>query len=509
MLKKTFSFLLAVLLCLNLFSCGNDDNRTAASKTSQPTEKTSSYDDQDIPVISILLNNPGGDAATVMKLEKSIPRIEDAINALCIPDIGVKVSLSILKGENPHLVLSDHVANGDYDMYMYFSDTLVYFGKEGYILDLTELIESYGEHLKESYEIPEILSAINDAGPIYAVPIHEEYASYPAAIVNASVLERNGLDASSLDSFEGLDSLFRELHPLEPGMYMTYIDQYIMVEPPITADILTYSLALTGKISESADISYLFETPEYREWNHWVYDWSRKGYVHPSSTDRISISQQFMMSEELFSFFVSAMTPSILKYYEDTLGLKLIAIPLGEAVCTTDTVRGWACAVSSSCKTPEAAVKLLDYFMYSKEMNMILNWGVEGTDYIINDDGLLDYPEDVGYYIWHYDRADYMPNQTLLTPWCTEEKDVYEKIADFNRTATLSKLLGFTFDPAPVQDLIDTYDSIYIDYLQNVLSDHIPDPAADLDSLVQKLYNNGLQTILDEANAQAEAFLAR
>ena len=49
--------------------------------------------------------------------------------------------------------------------------------------------------------------------------------------------------------------------------------------------------------------------------------------------------------------------------------------------------------LSSASDNPEAACAWYNYIFQSQEFNDLINWGIEGTDWVENEDGLADFPE--------------------------------------------------------------------------------------------------------------------
>lgn len=59
---------------------------------------------------------------------------------------------------------------------------------------------------------------------------------------------------------------------------------------------------------------------------------------------------------------------------------------------TATQARGYDTVVTCDCETPERAVAYLDWF-YSEDAFMQANWGVEGEDYIVQEDGTYKYTD--------------------------------------------------------------------------------------------------------------------
>ena len=89
-------------------------------------------------------------------------------------------------------------------------------------------------------------------------------------------------------------------------------------------------------------------------------------------------------------------------------------------------------SIGAGSKDPAKAMTMLNEIMTSTELMNLLNWGVEGEDYVVNADGLLDFPEgkDASTVGYHLNAGWILPNQFKCTPWCTSPADIYDPRED-------------------------------------------------------------------------------
>ena len=155
-------------------------------------------------------------------------------------------------------------------------------------------------------------------------------------------------------------------------------------------------------------------------------------------------------------------------------------------------------------------MKMLNYLMTSTEMMNLLNWGEEDVDYVVNSDGLLDYPEgvDANTVGYHLGAGWILPNQFVCTPWASDGKDIYEKVAKYNTTAVVSKLLGFVFDSSPVADEVAACQVVYDTYYKSLQTGAV-DPDEYLSQFMDELKTAGMQAILNEEQRQIDEFLKK
>ena len=71
----------------------------------------------------------------------------------------------------------------------------------------------------------------------------------------------------------------------------------------------------------------------------------------------------------------------------------------------------------------------------------------------------------------------------------------------------MSKAYGFFFDTTPVLNEIAALTSVSDEYLFTITSGSV-DPETAIAEFNEKLYNAGLQTVMDEKQAQLDAWLA-
>ena len=71
------------------------------------------------------------------------------------------------------------------------------------------------------------------------------------------------------------------------------------------------------------------------------------------------------------------------------LGAKII----GSAFLDTTAINALTWCIASTSKVPEAALKFLDLTFTDDEVINLLIYGLEGRDYVKNEDGTVSYPE--------------------------------------------------------------------------------------------------------------------
>ena len=66
---------------------------------------------------------------------------------------------------------------------------------------------------------------------------------------------------------------------------------------------------------------------------------------------------------------------------------------IGDAYLGTGDINAVSWMIASTTDVPEAALKFLNLTYTDKDIVNLLIYGIEGRDYIMNDDGTVSYPE--------------------------------------------------------------------------------------------------------------------
>ena len=161
-------------------------------------------------------------------------------------------------------------------------------------------------------------------------------------------------------------------------------------------------------------------------------------------------------------------------------------------------------AISSTSEDPERAMMFINLLHTDKEINNLLNFGIEGTHYTRN-----------GEIISATDKtADYSPgsawmfgSQFLNYVWDTEDPEKWNKFKEFNQNAHVSPGLGFVFDSEPVKAEVGAMANVIKQYQKAVETGSV-DVDKVLPEYLAALKAAGLDKVVAEKQKQFDAFLA-
>lgn len=168
-----------------------------------------------------------------------------------------------------------------------------------------------------------------------------------------------------------------------------------------------------------------------------------------------------------------------------------------------------AAAISAWSEHPERALMVYDLLRNDETCYRLINYGIEGTDYIVTEDGKLGYPD--GY--------DASTDGLGSNFWCGRNDDL-ELENEFWWDGTKDMLAdydSFAFD-YPYEDLIVDKSKIEAETaaMASVLSEYLPqlfwgkfdDPHAAIDEMREKLRDAGYEDVKASIQADLDAYVA-
>lgn len=387
-----------------------------------------------------------------------------------------------------------------------------------------DLIAKYGTDLIAA--LPEVLiNAAKTEGPdgvgLYAVPGFKDIATTYSWDVNVTLLEKYGYtleDIKSRDFYSFGDILETVKKGEGENFYPMYIEGAVLERMVNNAAIvagdtnllLSYYMDFEDVSKPNADYGLVltnkYATPEYEKYIRQMREYYLAGYVHPSlaigdlATDTWRNAQnnaEYLLATEVTVYGHEATTSA-------ARGIEVAYVYTSKPYVDNTSAQGALIAISANSEHPEEAMKFLSILNADPYVMTLMNYGVEGIHYNLND---------IGEVVFTDERANYTPwtnglgNVTILPPQQNQGANFQEEFKKFYAEALSTPLLGFSFDPTPVKNEVAAVANIKEAYALTFNVGAV-DVDEKLPEFLQKLEDAGMQKIVDEANAQFKAFLA-
>lgn len=424
---------------------------------------------------------------------------------------------------------TNNIMSGDSTVDMYFTcswsaNEYNTYAKNGYYLKLDDLIAEYGQDLVAA--IPEALMQAAtiegaDGMGVYAVNGYKDFATQNCWDVNVTLLNELGYTVEDVQNMTFFDfgELFAKAKEVKGDSFYPFL-----VEPMVLERMVTNSIIVAGDSGSvnllslylnpedvSAEGAYgnvllnKFATPEYKAFVEKMHEYYEAGYVDPAlavaETSNDTRTNTQLKAEYLIG------TQSYALGYEHQAsqerGIEVAFIPTTDPYVDTTASQGAMVAISSASEHPVESFKFLALLNSDPYLMTLLNYGVEGIHYTVNEDGLVEFTDK---------RADYTPwtngmgNVTILPDTAAEGAGFRESFKDYYSKALAIPALGYVFDNTEVQNEMAALTNVASQYAL-ALDAGAVDPETELPAFLDALEAAGMQTYLDAANAQLAAYL--
>jgi putative aldouronate transport system substrate-binding protein len=203
------------------------------------------------------------------------------------------------------------------------------------------------------------------------------------------------------------------------------------------------------------------------------------------------------------------MKPGYAEKTSNIVGREVISVDLVEPMAMTTTVTNVMYSIPINSKYPERAAMYLNLLYSDPEIINLLTYGEEGIDYVLNKDGIVEFPSGIT-----PDNAKYNPgwgwligNQFLSYVQSPDTKDIWERQKTFNDNAKKSDVYGFMFDPRNVSTEITAVENVKRQY-ENAIGNGDFNPNDIIPRFLRDLENAGMDKIIAEKQKQLDAWYA-
>ena len=512
-MKRMLALIMSICMIVALTGCGSGTTtKTESSKQSDVASNSEEKvtpevkeDPDEIVVRMVCLGTVPAD----MKL------VEDAINEITIPQINVKVSLEAISIANYNNQLTLDMTSGEpVDVFFAMNYSSLLSGSQ--LLDITDLINQYGQGIVDECT-SEWLKATSVGGSIYAIPVINGKAMTCTFAMRTDILDKYGLsadfkmnedikDEGMQLTLEQMDKILNTVKEKEPDM----IPLYYPTSGAAFTGLINYDSLTDGNGvlmgNDGWNVVDLYETEEYKQVLKLARDWYQKGYIKSDAATDTETEASYMSAGRLFST-ISYSEVGLDAQYKASTGYDYTCVKVKTPLITSSSLSGMIWGVSSTTKKPEASVKFLNLAYTNKEISNLMCYGVKDTHWVLNSEGTVSYPDGVDNSNAKYPSSTYwaMPNSLIADVLVGNPTDYNEILANNNKTAPVSRALGFAFDQSSVSTQSAAVTAVLDEYLPGFKTGAL-DLEEYYDKFVSKLKVAGMDEIIAEKQKQLDAW---
>lgn len=429
--------------------------------------------------------------------------VEEAINAITAEKYGINFDLLFIPMGNWTQQSNLLLTGDEVDVICLYGTPLTTFVKNGQLAPLDDYYAGASNEFKAVWTAEE-LAGTTVGGQIYAIPNMRNFGNYFGLNIDSEVAAELGIEAGQRLTMEEVDGILAQIHELYP-------DRYALA--PQGTDCLINQWAWDGlgdetylgvlpDCGQTTTVQNLFETESFLGFAHWAQKWFNDGYIMADILSNTESWQAMVANKKAVACF-------------DNYGVNQVA-----GMIRTVILEPWAVAnsyaalcygINANSSVKDAAWKAMEVLYTDADVENLINLGIEGTHYVLNEDGTASYPEGkdgstVGYAMHEFNWIT--PYSAISHPLDVNGPTFNEDLVDFNKNKTTKSLaFGFSFDTSNVEDQYTACTNIMNKYYHALMSGSV-----DVDSIVEQANAEfeaaGLGDIIAEKQAQLDAFLA-
>lgn len=517
-MKKALALLLALVMTVTLFACGTP----AADPTDPPKQPEATKapeagnQETEPPVVGIPDNGEQYNVHVIYRVnpqdEVAHQAVIDHINNDILPEIlpNTTVSFEFIPAADYVQMIKLKMANGEKVDLMLGMATYNWFNfaTEGAYMAWND----YLQYMPEAMEIlPEgWLAATTIEGNIYGFPNYQTTARKWSWFLDQDAIDACNIDVSKVTDYEAFEKYY-----LEPVHAM---DVYPSPVSPGNINIVgnaqaeAFEMAGLEQIAEFVVVDNddptkainLYEAEgAIAVWQN-IADWRKAGYYDPDIFEGTDEATQ--QTEKFYAAYGGHDIPDTEKTKNLNYNRNWVRVNNFEGKVSTAAVRSTMSCLGYTSENPARAAKFFNLMYSNADLFNAVCWGLEGVNYTFNEDGTVSPVADSGYAIstWSYQYGN-----TALSHIPAGRGENFNTVwVEDNENAGFTYLFGFSWINTDVQNEIAACKAIIDQYTQGLKNGLYEDVAATMKELNDQLYAAGMQTILDNCQAQLDAWLA-
>ena len=515
----------AGMMALSMSACGNDSNTssteestTGSSSESASTDGESSESSGSASAIDMegepytvhfmYLNQTEGEAYTA---------VTEAANALALEEINMNIDfVPVTFGTMSSTTQMMLAANEPLDLFFTVGTAaLPTYIESGYILNwadyldqLPDVVEYLGDEMQYGY-IGDFMTGIG---------IVKERANTFGLVARTDILTEVGytaedfvdVDANDPATLEKLDELFAAVQQAYPNMTVIAGQQGLSSYIGELTDSLGDGFGVLENNGQTTTVTNWYESEQFKQLVTTSKRWYDAHYYSADAATSQDTGETLLKAGNMFSYLVGT-KPNTAAEKVAQCGYDVTVIPLnGVGNYSTSSYNNMQYCLANASEDPAKAAAFYNWAFQSGEFEDLINWGIEGTDWVETEEGLAAYPEgidssNVGY---HNDFGWIYPNQTAGHAWEGNPSDIWEQYKESTANAIMSQAAGFSYDSTVVSDQVAACNAALEQYTKSMQFGTMDDVDAAIAEFNNALKSSGLETIIQEKQTQLDAWLA-
>ena len=371
----------------------------------------------------------------------------------------------------------------------------------GAFLDLEPYLTGEGQDLYEAVN-PQLWHGARVDGRICGVPTNKELAPVVQFLFSKDLVEKYGVDITKYNTLAALEPLLVRISRGEPDVIpLLFTSERVDLAQLLGFEYVAGSdLPLVVRSDDpQCRVENLYETEEMQQLQATLRRFYEHGLINADATIRTAISR--FSSEEVFCRIATGGPESAQSFSVD-FGYPIVCSFASRPYITNASARGGIMAVSAGTAHPQECLTFLSAVNLDPEVRNLLNFGIEGRHYVLNDQDQVEVISD------RYRGVPYTQgNWYILKTMAGEEPDKWDRYRDYNRSARASYLLGFEPELTGLETLCTEVSRVYSRFDNPLLTGSV-DPELYRPRALEQMEEAGIENLRRALQSQVDDWLA-
>lgn len=521
-MKKLLCLLLAMIMIVSLTACGGTigDKETSSVSGNTSAPANSNLEANDYGVIdfdeepyNIVVNIPiTGDVMPDLDM------VVEKVNEITLKEINSTITIetfSIATSANFYALKASGGEKMDLMMLLPGSSYLASYANSNLIQPIDDVLAEWGPDIQEV--CGDILPSGSYEGLQWAIPQNgKNLKKVSGFAMSVDLLDKYGFSVDDVKNLDDVEEIFAVIQKNEPNLTVLGggSDSSVNIANTLltTGDHDTCGtdfLWINEQEDGSLAVECKIESEAFMEACLRVRNWYETGYISKDINTSQTSGRDMFHSGNAFSYIMSANhTLGETEPVHSTVAL----MKNNQYYLYTGDNQTYLWAIANTCERPDKCIQFLNLCVKSAELTNLLKWGVEDVHYEVIADGTID-PFNMDGYRQPMDIFGDAKKQYVRTSALdamgegTTAAEYWEAAAEFDKMFQPSAVNGFMFNPENVKTEVAACDNVCSEYL-NAVGNGAVDPETEIPKFVKKLYDAGMQEVIDEMQKQLDDFLA-
>lgn len=448
--------------------------------------------------------------------------VEDALNAMMEPDIGVHVTLEPVSFSNMANETVLTVSSGEQlDLCLSVGTGVGNLVSNGLIETLDDVIDEHGAAILK--KCGSAMSGGYYNGELYGMPnayIQGESYGY---VARQDLLDKYGVtvDENKFYTLDEIEKIFADVKAGEGDNFFCLIPEATS-EEPLSRNAFEYDklgatsasgFLMLNKDFKNMTISNVYETQDYEDYANRMYDWAQKGYISKDAATNTEDRDILVAGGNYLGYFAWS-TPGGIWDTEAKVGMDLTTLKIIDGYTAGDRFQNILWSVPITTVDKVKAVEALNYIYEHDEAAWLLQYGIEGQDYEVleeNEEGTLikylaDDPTTLPYYQPYGVYGDRLA-WPLMSPSPINKNAIIREFSDSILDSRKSPALGYCFNIEEVSTEYSAVTAVIQQYIPSVNCGTL-NPETNLAEFREALKAAGIDTVIEENQKQLDEWAA-